>query len=57
MSNEQFLDDMKRKNWVSNQWKESPDDLDRLIWFIHQLSPWNLWKAKQAIRDFMKENR
>lgn len=51
-----FTEDFKRKDWTSPQWMKSNDALDRLIWMISSFSPHNLWKAKEAIRDFVKKN-
>lgn len=36
--------------------KNSKDELDRLIYWINQLSPHNLWKAKEAVNDKLKDN-
>lgn len=48
---EEFKEDFKRKDWTSEDWKNSKDSVDRLIWFISSLSPHNLWKAREAIRQ------
>lgn len=52
---EQIKEDIKRKDWTSVQWRESPEDIDRLIWYISSLSPHNLWKARGAVRYFIVE--
>jgi len=55
MPNEQINEDLKRKNWTPNDWKKSDDETDKLIIYIWQLSPWNLWKARGAIRSIFKK--
>lgn len=32
-----------------DDWKNSKDDLDRLVWFIAIQSPHNLWRAREAL--------
>lgn len=47
-----FKEDFKRKDWFAHQWLQSDDALDRLVGFIWGLSPHNLWKAKESIREY-----
>lgn len=46
---------VRRKDWTGEQWKNSPDKIDRLAYFISYLSPHNLWKAVEAIEEFKRE--
>lgn len=32
------------------------DDIDRLVWFISQLSPHNLWKGREAVEGLLTKH-
>lgn len=40
-----------RMHWTLEQWKTSKNIIDRTVWFINTLSPWNLWKGYDAIKE------
>ena len=48
---------IKRKNWTSEDWKNSKDHIDRLVYFIAYLSPHNLWKAHEDIASLLLKQR
>lgn len=49
----ELAEDFKRKDWTREEWKSSPDPLDRIADFISYLSPHNLWKSREAIRELL----
>lgn len=47
--------DIRKKPWTPTQWRESKDPINRLIWFINNLSLWNLWRARGEVRRLLDE--
>lgn len=48
---------INRKDWTMSEWKESDNIIDRTVWFIHQLSPHNLWTGYKALKELEAETR
>jgi len=46
-----------KRNWTLNQWKDSKDKLDRLVWFISIQSPHNLWRARVSIQELISKTQ
>ena len=51
----EFKEDFSRKDWTSEDWMQSKEHIDRLIWLISSFSPHNLWKAREALRGYARE--
>ena len=51
------VEEIKKKDWNLDQWKNSKDPLDRLVWFIGSLSPHNYWRGRQELNQLVEEER
>lgn len=48
---EEFKNDIKRKNWSQEEWKNSDDEIDRFLYWVNWLSLHNLWQARSVFRE------
>ena len=53
--NKEIKEDLKRKNWTADQWKNSNDEIDRFLYWVNWLSLHNLWKAREVYREKIRE--
>jgi hypothetical protein len=49
------MSEKKMKSY--EEYKNSEDIIERTVYWIAQLSPHNLWKGDEAIRDLIKQER
>lgn len=54
---QQLKEDFKRKDWTREQWLNSDDPIDRLIYVIADYSPHNMWKGREAIRQLIQTEK
>jgi len=56
-SETEYSEDLKRKEWTAEQWKNSDDDIDRFLYWVNWLSLHNPWKAREAYREKIKDEK
>jgi len=53
----EFSEDIKRKNWSPDQWKNSEDEVDRFLYWVNYLSLHNLWQARSVYREKLNRDK
>ena len=45
---------VKRIHWTMDQWRKSKEMEDRLVAYISNLSPYNWWKGRKALDEYVQ---